>query len=580
MSNIDLSTLRHSCAHVMASAIQHLYGKDVQFAIGPSIEEGFYYDLECTHTFTVEDFEAIEKEMAKIILEKHDFVRQEITRAQGQEIFKDQKYKLEIITDLPTDAALSTYQVGDFLDLCKGPHVENTRQIASEGFKLLSVAGAYWRGDEKRPMLQRIYATAFASKKELKEFLAYKEEMEKRDHRRLGKELDLFSFHEEAGPGLAFWQPYGGRIRVAVEDFWRAQHVENGYEFVFSPHIGKRGLWETSGHLSFYQESMYSPMQIDEDQYFVKPMNCPFHVLIYKNGQHSYRDLPCRWAELGTVYRYERAGALHGLPRVRGFTQDDAHIMCTPDQLMDEIQEVIRFSLFMLRSFGFKDINAYLSTQPKESVGEKERWDDAQEALRKAMDIAQLPYQVDEGGGAFYGPKIDIKVKDSMNREWQLSTIQVDFNLPERFDMVFIDKDGQEKRPYMVHRALFGSIERFFGVLIEHFGGAFPLWMAPRQVYVVPVAPAFYDYAKQVSDACKKAGLRSEADLSDNRMNAKIRYATSQKIPYILVVGGRDVEANTASIRLRGHQDQRADIPLQKIIDEIQNKNMMRVLEN
>ncbi len=563
----------------MAAAIEKIYGCDVQFAIGPAIEEGFYYDLECAHTFTEEDFAQIEEVMAQLIRKHDDFIRQEISRQEALKIFAHQKYKIEIINDLPSDAVISTYQVGDFLDLCKGPHVENTKQIAPDGFKLMSVAGAYWRGDEKRPMLQRIYATAFASKKELKEFLTYKEEMEKRDHRKLGRELNLFSFHEDIGAGLACWQPNGGRLRIALEDFWREQHKENGYEFVFSPHIGKQILWQTSGHLDFYQESMYSPMQIDEDTYFVKPMNCPFHVLIYKNNQHSYRDLPCRWAELGTVYRYERAGALHGLPRVRGFTQDDAHIICTPDQVEDEIQEVIRFSLFMLRTFDFKDITAYLSTQPKESVGAKHDWDVAEASLRKALEKAGMEYKIDEGGGAFYGPKIDLKVKDSMNREWQLSTIQFDFNLPERFDMVFIDKDGHEKRPYMVHRALFGSIERFFGVLIEHFGGAFPAWLAPYQARVVPVAPAFYDYAAEVDSQLKKAKIRSSVDLSDNRMNAKIRIATAEKIPYILVVGGRDEEAKTASMRLRNGQ-QMSDMPLEQIITHIQEKIAQRAIEN
>lgn len=578
MPEIDISTLRHSCAHIMAAAIRNLWGKNVQFAIGPAIEEGFYYDIECAHIFTEEDFPEIQNEMIRLIRKNDFFTRKEIPRGEALIIFSDQKYKIEIINDLPSDAIISTYQVGDFLDLCKGPHVENTQQIAPDGFKLMSVAGAYWRGDEKQPMLQRIYATAFACKKELEEFIAYKEEMEKRDHRRLGRELDLFSFHEDIGPGLACWQPNGGRLRVALEEFWRDQHKENGYEFVFSPHIGKQILWQTSGHLDFYQDSMYSPMQIDEDKYFVKPMNCPFHVLIYKNNQHSYRDLPCRWAELGTVYRYERAGALHGLPRVRGFTQDDAHIICTPDQVEDEIQEVIRFSLFMLGTFGFKDISAYLSTKPEESVGAKTDWDVAEASLRKALDKAGMSYKVDDGGGAFYGPKIDLKVKDSMNREWQLSTIQFDFNLPERFDMVFIDKDGQTKRPYMVHRALFGSIERFFGVLIEHFGGAFPVWLAPYQVCVVPVAPAFYDYADEVNSLLKKTRIRSMADLSDNRMNAKIRTATAQKIPYILVVGGRDMEAKTAAIRLRGG-DQITDMPLGKIIMRIQDKIEKRSLE-
>lgn len=579
VASIDLATVRHSCAHVMASAIQNLYGEEVQFAIGPAIEEGFYYDIESSHTFVETDFSKIEEEMTRLLQENLEFVRQEVSREEAIKLFANQKYKLEIINDLPANAVISTYQLGDFLDLCKGPHVETTRQIAKGGFKILTVAGAYWRGDEKRPMLQRIYATAFPSYKELKEFLAHKQEMEKRDHRKLGRELDLFSLHEEAGPGLVFWQPNGGRIRVALEDFWREEHRTGGYEFIFSPHIGKKVLWQTSGHLDFYQESMYNPIQVDEEEYFIKPMNCPFHVLIYKNNQHSYRDLPCRWAELGTVYRYERAGALHGLARVRGFTQDDAHIICTPDQVHGEIQEVIRFSLFILDTFGFKDITAYLSTRPKESVGEQEQWDTAEKSLRDAMEKASMSYKIDEGGGAFYGPKIDLKVKDSMNREWQLSTIQFDFNLPERFNMVFVDSTGQEARPYMIHRALFGSIERFFGVLIEHFAGAFPLWLAPYQACVVPVAPAFFDYAEEINTLLKKAKIRSRVDLSDNRMNAKIRNATADKVPYILVVGGRDMEAKTASVRLR-NGEQIADMSLEQIIAQMHQKIATRSLEN
>ena len=376
--------------------------------------------------------------------------------------------------------------------------------------------------------------------------------IEKRDHRRLGKELDLFSLHEEAGPGLVYWHPKGARIRQQIEDFWRAEHYANGYEMVYTPHVGRAWLWEKSGHLGFYKEGMYPPMEMDKSDYYVKPMNCPFHIMIYKNSKHSYRELPFRWAELGTVYRYEKAGALHGLLRVRGFTQDDAHLFVTPDQMGDEILEVLRFSLSMLRAFGFEEINAYLSTKPEKSVGEQEKWDDATEALRKAIVTEGLPYEIDEGGGAFYGPKIDLKVKDAIGREWQLSTVQFDFNEPERFDLTFVDRDGVEKRPYMIHRALLGSIERFFGVLIEHYGGAFPPWLSPTQVKVIPVGEAYYEYAKALEGRLRKAGLRAEADLADDRMNAKIRNANQQKIPYMVIVGEREAEGDQVSVRYRG----------------------------
>ncbi|MDP3177154.1 MAG: threonine--tRNA ligase, partial [Spirochaetaceae bacterium] len=415
---------------------------------------------------------------------------------------------------------------------------------------------AYWRGDEKRPMLTRIYAYAFASKAELEAHLKMLEEAEKRDCRKLGKEMDLFSTHEEAGPGLIYWHPKGGRFRVELENWWREEHYKNGYEILFTPHIGKSWLWETSGHLGFYKAGMYSPMKIDEDDYYIKPMNCPFHIMIYKNSGHSYRELPLRWAELGTVYRYERSGTLHGLMRVRGFTQDDAHIICTPDQIESEIAEVLRFSLYMHKKLGFKEIKAYLATKPAESVGESERWDTALESLRKAVDKEGLAYEMDEGGGAFYGPKIDLRVKDAIGREWQLTTIQFDFNEPERFDMTYVDADGQRKRPYMVHRALLGSIERFFGVYLEHTAGAFPVWLAPEQAVVIPVAGAFDEYAKKVVAELKAVGIRARADLSDARMNAKIREAQGQKIPYMLVVGQKESDEAAVSVRyLDGRQE-------------------------
>ncbi|MDR1147866.1 MAG: threonine--tRNA ligase, partial [Spirochaetaceae bacterium] len=428
----------------------------------------------------------------------------------------------------------------------------NTREINSAAFKLMNIAGAYWRGDENREMLTRIYGTAWETPKDLKAYMAFLDEVERRDHRRLGKELDIFSTHEEAGAGLIYWHPNGGRMRVAVEEFWRREHYRNGYEILYTPHIGKSQLWETSGHLGFYKANMYSPMQIDNQDYIIKPMNCPFHILIYKSKGRSYRDLPLRWAELGTVYRYERSGVLHGLLRVRGFTQDDAHIFCTPEQMEAEIEETLRFSLNLWKVFGFKDIKAYLATRPAESVGEETRWEAALTSLRKAIENQGLPYEVDEGGGAFYGPKIDLKIKDALGREWQMTTIQFDFNEPERFDMTFIDSDGQQKRPYMVHRALLGSLERFFGVLIEHFGGAFPVWIAPEQAVVIPVAEAFNDYAQKVAAELRKHDIRVSTELGDERFNAKIRACQIRKIPYTLVVGEKEAAEGTVSARLRG----------------------------
>jgi len=535
----------------MAEAVQKLY-PGTKVGIGPAIEDGFYYDFQFSAPIQPEDLAPIEKEMRRIIAGGASFVRKEVSKAEAKKLFADEPYKLELIEGLE-DGTISIYEQGAFRDLCRGPHVDSTRDLRPDAFKLRSIAGAYWRGDEKRPMLTRIYAYAFASKAELEAHLKMLEEAEKRDNRRLGKELNLFSTHDEAGPGLIYWHPKGGRFRVALENWWREEHYKNGYEILFTPHIGKSWLWETSGHLGFYKGNMYSPMKIDEDDYYIKPMNCPFHIMIYKNELHSYRDLPLRWAELGTVYRYERSGTLHGLMRVRGFTQDDAHIFCTPEQIEDEIAEVLRFSLYMLKALGFKEINAYLASKPKGdgAVGDPARWDQALESLRKAILKEGLEYELDEGGGAFYGPKIDLKVKDAIGREWQLTTIQFDFNMSERFDMTYVDADGQRKRPYMVHRALLGSIERFFGVYLEHTAGAFPLWLSPEQAVVVPVAPAFDEYAKKAAAELKAAGLRARADLSDDRMNAKIRNAQNQKVPYILVVGAKEAEDEAVAVRLR-----------------------------
>ncbi len=545
-----LSKIRHSMSHVMAAAVLEMF-PSAQITIGPSIDNGFYYDFDLPRQLVNEDLEEITKRMRAIIAENKPFVRTVVSRQEAQKLFADQTYKLELINAIPEDEEVSLYSVGDFTDLCRGPHVESSKELKADAFKLMSIAGAYWRGKETNPMLTRIYGTAWTNAKELRLYMQHLEDVDKRDHRKLGKDLDLFSLHEEAGPGLVYWHPMGARIRQAIESFWRDEHYANGYEMVYTPHIGKAWLWETSGHLGFYKEGMYPPMELDKSDYYAKPMNCPFHIMIYNNSKHSYRDLPFRWAELGTVYRYEKAGAMHGLMRVRGFTQDDAHLFVTPEQMQEEILEVLRFSLHMLKSFGFSDIQAYLSTMPEKAVGDPERWADATEALREAIVAEGLSYEVDEGGGAFYGPKIDLKVKDAIGREWQLSTVQFDFNMPERFDMTFVDRDGVEKRPYMIHRALLGSLERFFGVLIEHYAGPFPPWLAPEQIKVIPVGEAFFDYATVLEKRLRKEGFRVSADLGDDRLNAKIRNAQQLKIPYMVVIGEREVEGDQVSLRYR-----------------------------
>ncbi len=562
-----LKMIRHSMAHVMAEAVLEIF-PTAQIAIGPAIENGFYYDFELPRNLGPEDLEAITENMKKIIAQAKEFKRIEVTRAQAAELFKDQKFKLELLDAIPEGETVTIYNQGNFTDLCRGPHVASTKELRADSFKLLNIAGAYWRGDEHNQMLTRIYGTAFTNPKDLRAYLQYLEDVEKRDHRRLGKELDLFSLHEEAGPGLVYWHPRGARIRQIIENFWREEHYKNGYEMVYTPHVGKSWLWETSGHLGFYKDSMYPPMEMDKADYYAKPMNCPFHIMIYQNSKKSYRDLPCRWAELGTVYRYEKAGALHGLMRVRGFTQDDAHLFVTPEQMDDEIIEVLRFSLYMLHSFGFQDIHAYISTKPEKSVGEPEKWEAATAALKKAVEKEGLSYDIDEGGGAFYGPKIDLKIKDAIGREWQLSTVQFDFNLPERFKLTFVDKDGVEKRPYMIHRALLGSIERFFGVLLEHYAGAFPPWLAPEQIRIVPVGDKFFDYAKKLENTFKAAGLRVTSDLSDDRMNNKIRLAANMKIPYTVIVGEKEEAGNLVSVRYRGGK-QVNGLEVQAFIDEV-----------
>ena len=557
---------RHSAAHVMAQVVLEKF-PEAKIAIGPAIETGFYYDFDLPRSLTPEDLAQIEARMRQIIAEGHDFTYQEVAETEARRLFVDQPYKLELIDDilaggvdehgerLEGKAVLSIYRHGPFVDLCRGPHVTNTREINPDAVKLLNVAGAYWRGDERRPMLQRIYGTAWETARDLEQFLAWREEVEKRDHRRLSKELDLISFHEESGAGLACWHPKGGRIRQIIEDFWRSRHREGDYEIVFTPHIGRASLWQTSGHLDFYRDSMYAPMDIEGQEYYLKPMNCPFHIMIYKSRIRSYRELPLRWAELGTVYRFERSGVLHGLLRVRGFTQDDAHIFCTPEQIDDEILRVLDFSLNLLRDFGFEDFKIELSVRdpqtPEKYAGEDTMWEQAEVSLALALRTRNLPYERMEGEAVFYGPKIDIKIRDALGRAWQCVTIQFDFNLPERFDMTYVGQDGKAHRPYMVHRALLGSLERFFGVLLEHYGGALPVWLAPVQVVVIPIADRHVEYADAVAKRLRSAGLRVEVNDASERMQAKIRDAQAQKTPYVLVVGDREVEAEQVNLRLR-----------------------------
>jgi len=544
---------RHSMAHILAEAVLKMF-PDAQFGIGPAIENGFYYDFKLPRALTVEDLEKIEKEMEAGIKAKSPFIRKVLTKEEAVKFFTEtnQPFKLELIEEL-SDQTITTFSHGNFTDLCRGPHVQDTGAV--KHFKLLSVAGAYWRGDENRPMLQRVYGTAFSTKEELKEHLVCLEEAKKRDHRKLGKELDLYSIHEEVGPGLVFWHPKGARIRHEIESFWKDQHYRHGYELICTPHIGQSWLWETSGHLDFYKDSMYSPMEIDGADYFLKPMNCPFHIMIYKSQMRSYRDLPLRWAELGTVYRYEKSGVLHGLMRVRGFTQDDAHIICTPEQIENEVREVLRFSLGIWKAFGFSEIKAYLATRPEKAVGEESRWTQAIDSLRTAVEAEGVACELDEGGGAFYGPKIDLKVRDAIGREWQMTTIQFDFNLPERFDMTYVGADGNRHRPYMVHRALLGSIERFFGVLIEHHGGAMPIWLAPLQAVVMPITDNHSDYARQVISKLRQHGVRCELDDRNDKIGYRIRNAQLQKIPFMIILGDQETADGKITVRLRNGEN-------------------------
>jgi len=540
--------VRHSTAHVMAAAVKELF-PNALITIGPAIENGFYYDFDVEEPFTPEDLVRIEDRMREIVSADIPFVREEATKEQARAMFPGEPYKEELLADIP-DETVSLYRLGNFLDLCRGPHLPSSGRAGA--FKLMSTAGAYWRGDSKNRMLTRIYGVAFPTRKELDEHLRILEEIKKRDHRKIGKELDLFSVTDEIGPGLILWHPKGATVRRVMEDFWREEHAKAGYEHVFSPHIARLDLWRVSGHVDYYRQSMFSPIDIEGQEYQLKPMNCPFHIQIYKSRMRSYRDLPVRYAELGTVYRYEPSGTLHGLLRVRGFTQDDAHLFLRPDQLDDEIFSLLDFTLFVLRAFGFDRYDIYLSTRPEKYAGALAHWELAEAALRKALERKGLPFEVDPGEGVFYGPKIDIKIKDMLGRSWQCSTIQVDFNNPERFDASYIGEDGAAHRAIMIHRALMGSLERFFGVLVEHYAGAFPLWLAPVQADVLPVTERQNDFAREVVARLKAAGFRAEGDYRNEKLGYKVRESQLSKVPYALVVGEREAAQQRVTPRRRG----------------------------
>ncbi|QWK20619.1 MAG: threonine--tRNA ligase [Hydrogenobacter thermophilus] len=547
----SLEILRHSLAHIMAQALKEIYGKEkVHLGVGPTTEEGFYYDVEIEGVRLSEnDLPKIEEKMREIIQRNYPILRRELDREEATKLFEKlrEKYKLEIIENISPDDVISVYEQNDFVDLCRGPHLPTTGMAGA--FKLTHISGAYWRGDSSKPMLQRIYGMAFWDSKELEERLKFYEEAKKRDHRKLGRDLEFFIIDEDVGPGLVLWLPKGGIYRKILEDYWREEHLKRGYQFVYTPHIGNAKLWQISGHLDYYRPNMFSSMQVDEEEYFVKPMNCPFHIAIYKSKVRSYKELPLKLAELGTVYRYEMSGVLHGLMRVRGFTQDDAHIICTEEQVEEVIHQTLEFAISMLRDFGFEEFKVYISTKPEDAIGSPEQWQLAENSLKKAVESMGIPYQIDEGGGAFYGPKIDVKIKDAIGRLWQCSTIQFDFNLPERFDMEYVGPDNKRHRPYMIHRALLGSIERFTGILLEHYAGALPVWLSPVQVRLIPIGEAHTDYTKKLEDRLKEEGLRVEVDDRDERLNAKIRDAELQKIPYVIVIGDKEVSQGKISVR-------------------------------
>ncbi|NGZ10149.1 MAG: threonine--tRNA ligase [Nitrospira sp. LK70] len=541
---------RHSSTHIMAQAVKELF-PSAQLTIGPALEDSFYYDFAFERPFTPEDLERIEERAAEIIKRNLTITRREFSKQDAIDFFKarGEHYKVELIQGFPDGEPITAYTQGDFVDLCRGPHLPTTGSIGA--IKLLNTAGAYWRGDERNPMLQRIYGTSFPTRAEVDAYLARLEEIKRRDHRKVGKELDLISIQDEIGPGLVLWHPKGAAVRLLIENFWREQHIRDGYQLVYSPHTARLDLWKTSGHLDYYRENMFPSMKLEGSEYQLKPMNCPYHIMIYQSHLRSYRDLPIRYGELGTVYRYERTGVLHGLMRVRGFTQDDAHLFCRPDQMEQEVSRVLDFTFFVLRTFGFHQFEVFLSTRPKESVGGDEHWTLATSALEAALKNRNISFHLDPGGGAFYGPKIDIKIKDALGRSWQCSTVQVDFNNPERFELNYIGEDGKAHRPIMIHRALMGSIERFFGILIEHYGGAFPTWLAPVQVVVMNITDHQQDYAAAVVAQLKAVGFRAEADLRNEKIGFKIREAEKAKVPFMLVAGNREMQGGTLSVRGR-----------------------------
>ena len=551
----QLLRIRHSMSHVLAMAVQKLFPR-AQVTIGPWTESGFYYDFDNPDPFTEADLKAIQKEMGKIVARKLPLERIEVSREEAERRIRAQNepYKLEILEGLSEPITL--YTLGDqWWDLCAGPHVAHTGELHPKAFALESVAGAYWRGDEKRAQLQRIYGTAWETPEQLAEYQRRKQEALRRDHRRLGTDLDLFSIEEEAGAGLVFWHPRGARMRLLIEDFWRSAHFEDGYELLYTPHVADLSLWKTSGHLDFYSESMFGPMAVDERQYQLKPMNCPFHVLTFASRLRSYRELPIRWAELGTVYRYERPGVMHGLMRVRGFTQDDAHVFCLPEQISDEILRVLNLTERILSTFDFRSYEIHLSTRPEKSIGEDAVWELATAGLVEALERKGWAYKVDEGGGAFYGPKIDLKIEDAIGRLWQCSTIQLDFNLPERFDLHYVAADGSRCRPIMIHRAIFGSLERFFGVMVENYAGDFPFWLAPEQVRLLPVTDDALPWAEELRGLLAAAGIRAGIDHSGDRLGKLIRNGEQMKIPVLGVIGGREAETRTVSLRSRRQGD-------------------------
>ena len=573
----ELETIRHSCAHLMAQAVQELF-PGTQVTIGPVIEDGFFYDFSRKDAFVPEDLVKIEKRMKELAAADIPIVRSEISREEAKKKFSDmgEIFKVEIIESIDPNEPITIYSQGDWGDLCGGPHVESTKKI--KAFKLLHTSSAYWRGDERNPVLQRIYGTAWNTEKELRLYLKRLEEAKKRDHRKLGKELDLFSVSDDIGPGLILWHPKGARIRHLMEEFWKKEHFRHGYEMVISPHAAKIDLWKTSGHTEFYKENMFSNMDVEGREYVMKPMNCPFHIQIYKTKLRSYRDLPVRFGELGTVYRYERSGVLHGLLRVRGFTQDDAHLFCRPSQIEEEITKVLDLIVFVLQSFGFHEYKIYLSTRPEKYVGSDSGWESATKALETALKNKNLEFEVDPGEGVFYGPKIDIKIKDSLNRYWQVSTVQVDFNLPEKFNITYVEEDGQRRQPIMLHRALMGSLERFFGCLIEHYAGAFPLWLAPVQIILLPITDNHTEYTDKIAKELEESGIRVEKDLRNEKIGFKIREAQLQKIPYMAVLGDKEVETSTLSVRRRRSKETRT-LDLKTFLNEVNEAVKNRTID-